>query len=129
MHKREELEIIVTTNAATIKQCQKVINKAKDELEALDRVTYAIGDRFKDADGRKYMLSKQAQIGTHVSMTNLTTGGLWSGNNSVANLERITADEFTSICAGTTFTRYWDIRKGELTPEKPDDEDDDDDDI
>ncbi len=81
------------------------------------RVAYSRGDRFKMTGGNKYMLSYQGSNddGPTVALTNLMGGCRFGVAHNVGNSTDITQKEFEKICSTGSFTRYWDIQKGELS--------------
>lgn len=91
-------------------------------------VTYSIGDRFKlacDRDkkawtesewGEKYMLAYRGE--GNVTLVNLSKGEIWCGASFAADSYKITQDEFTDMCHGSKFIRYWDRQKKIYTGDK-----------
>ncbi|KKL81532.1 hypothetical protein LCGC14_1993870, partial [marine sediment metagenome] len=80
-----------------------------------DEVTYSRGDRFKDPNGNKYLLCYHGQEGVKpcVSLTYLKDGTRNHKQVIVESTTNITEKEFANICDSGSFTRYWDIQKGE----------------
>ncbi len=95
----------------TIKDSQKIIDKAKKDLEALE-VTYSIGDRFVDGDGHKYFLCNGGHAEIHfVSLRDGTGSG--KTFKAICN-SRITETELRLTSYLCYLTRYFDFQKGEL---------------
>ena len=94
---------------SSIKDHQAAIDKAKKDLEALEE-TYSVGDRFKNKNGRKYIIIAVADVNTaRVMFSDLKTGH--GSGIDVENWSRITADELRWKL--TDFTRYWNNEKQE----------------
>lgn len=95
----------------TIKDAQKVIDRARKDLEALE-VTYSIGDRFTSRSGAKYLLSNDGNAGIHfVSLENGTGAG--DVINSVGESHEISTKRIEKTGIFKSFVRYWDNRKKE----------------
>ena len=78
---------------------------------AVSEVTYSIGDRFKNDDGRKWLIVVCAgQVGTCVSLSALDGGCLYNGYQKVEEYKAITQWEFQRF-ASSRLTRYWDNHK------------------
>ncbi len=96
---------------------QAAIDKAQEQLDALE-VTYSIADRFKnDRHGDKAILIQCE--GHTVVIACLREGNRYSRPVQVKDPCKITQDEYKRITGTyTTFTRYFDCRRGKKMNEK-----------
>ena len=76
-------------------------------MEKTEEITYSIGDRFKNGNGNKYLLTVVDY--NLVQLTNLSTGWRWAESVGAKNTERITRTELNEITsyALKDFTRYF----------------------
>ena len=105
---------------AKLEQNQNDRQKLTDEgasllkqIEGLE-VTYSIGDRFTvDYDtsrrGKRLLISLPAG---KIGMANMFNGTIMSNHINVGNLNKITSKEFGQLVILSSYTRYWDSRKG-----------------
>lgn len=96
----------------TIKDSQKVIDKAKKDLGALE-VTYSIGDRFTTSlSGEKIILVQLC--GGLIGAASLKDGSSYGvAAEKFDNKKEITQRQLERIISNPrgAFTRYWDSRK------------------
>ncbi len=99
-----------------IKNAKKAIASATAEIEAAEKalseseVTYSIGDRFEYFSAKVILV--RYGISQSVQLTKLKDGIPLSSPTEVCRVTKISQDEFNRLCGGSTFTRYWDSRKG-----------------
>ena len=95
----------------SIKDHQKAIDKSERDLDALE-VTYSIGDRFKYGTSRKFMLS-DSDKNNRIAMVGLNNGIRYNTSWAVGDVGMITTREMNGMLSYfSSFTRYWDARKG-----------------
>lgn len=121
MKKRDELEQTMASRQTII---TKLIGRNKEDKKKIAVIdakkepekVYSVGDRYKDADGTKFILARIKA--PDVSLVQLDNGDLRGSPSKVAHNSKITRREFDKLCCGLELTRYYDARKQAEVGEK-----------
>ena len=101
----------------SIEDHQAAIDKAREQLESLEEVTYSIGDRF-NCNKMKGVLAETGYDGKFlVTMVSLQNGFSHKSSVKVQYLHEITQSELNLMC-DCIKVRYWDSQKKIYTGDK-----------